>query len=252
MHHLAAFYSALVTGSAYANLAAVADQSLPVDANSNFLPQSEWSVLKTSVLGTALTAARHRSPKLQETFLPEIYPLIAGATVPDSAVLADYDGHGPALRKNDPYNIQASHSDAGTVDVFALVWLGQKVQPAPGGPINRILYTATPTLIKGQWVNYAITTTQQLPSGRYAVVGMQAQGTAHYGVRLVFTGQNQFRPGVIGQPTYPFALRDDYFGNGNFGLYGFFDNTAPPSADSLGLAAGASAVKIWLDLIKVG
>lgn len=252
MHHLAAFYSSVADASVYANLAAASDQSVPVDANGNFLFQSDWKVWATSVIGNGIDAARHRAPILQSLFLPEIYPVIRGATVPDSVPLVNYNANGPQLRKNDPYNIQVSQASGGALDVFAGVWVGDRMTSPPPGPINTILFTATPTLVKGQWVNYALTTTQQLPSGRYAVAGMAAQGTAHYLVRLVFPGQNTFRPGCLGVPTYPFTTREQYFRNGNFGLYGFFDNTAPPTADSLGLAAGANAVKIWLDLIKVG
>lgn len=252
MFHLAAFYSSVADASVYANLAAASDQSVPIDANGNFLLQSDWRVWAVSVLGNGIDAARHRAPILQQLFLPEIYPIVRGATVPDSVPLCDYRGMGPQLRKNDPYNIQVSQASGGALDCFALAWLGDRMQAAPPGPMNKILYTATPTLVKGQWVNYSLTTTQQLPSGRYAVVGMTAQGVAHFGVRLVFPGQNMFRPGVIAQPTYPFYPRDVYFDSGARGLYGYFDNTAPPTADSLGLAAGANAVKVWLDLVKTG
>lgn len=252
MHHLAGFYSSVPDVSVYANLAAAADQSVPIDANGNFLFQSDWRVFAVSVLGNPVQAARFRSPFLAGLFYPEIYPVISAATVPDSVPISHFEGNGPPIKKNDPINIQVSQTSGGAVDTFALMWVGDKMQPAPPGPYLRILYTATPTLVKGQWVNYAITTTQQLPSGRYAVVGMLAQGVGHYGVRLVFPGQNTYRPGCIAQPTYPFFPRDSYFGNGRFGLYGYFDNTAPPTADSLGLVAGANAVKIWLDLVKVG
>jgi hypothetical protein len=252
MHHLVGFYKSVADASVYADLTAANDQSVPTDINGNFLFQSDWKVWAVSVLGNGIDAARHSAPLLRGLFLPEIYPVVRAATVPDSVPICNYHGMGPQLRRNDPYNIQVSQASGGALDVFALAWVGDRIQPAPPGPINKLLCTATPTLVKGQWVNVALTQAQQLPSGRYAVVGMSAQGTAHFGVRLVFPGQNMFRPGCIGQPTYPFYPRDDYFSNGQYGLYGYFDNTAPPTADCFGLAAGANAVKIWLDLVKVG
>lgn len=252
MHHLCGFFSNVADLTVYGDLDGAADQSVPLDINGNFLFQSDWKAWAVSVLGLGLNAARWSAPALRGIFLPEIYPVVLAATVPDSVAICNYHGQGPQFRKNDPTTIQVSQTSGGATDIFALAWVGTTPQQIPGGPINRLLCTATPTLIKGQWVNYSVTQSQQLPSGRYTVVGMAAQGAAHYGVRIVFPGQNTFRPGIICQPTYPQYTRDDYFTNGSYGVYGSFDNTAPPTFDSLGLAAGANAIKIWLDLIKVG
>lgn len=250
MFHLAAFFKTEAGAATLDNITAVQDQSVPIDANGNFLFQTNGKLFAAAVLGATVTAARIRSPLLQATFLPDVYPAMASATVPDNAKLQRWYSSGPPYRVNDPINIQATVSGAG--DVFGLIWCGDSLPAAPGGPILRFPMSATATLVKGQWVNAPLTSTQVLPSGQYAVVGMQVIGTACLAVRLVFVGSNNVRPGVIGQPTYGFDLNEQYFSAGNFGLFGTFLNTSPPSVDILGLAAGAQTPQIWLDLIKIG
>lgn len=249
MFHLAAFFKTEAGAITLDNITAVQDQSIPIDANGNFLFQSDgWKVQALAVLGATLSAARLRSPFLQSILLPDIYPLIVSATVPDNVKLSLFDQYGPGIRKNDPINIQASVTGAG--DVFGLLWAGDGAYQPPPGPMYSMPFTATATLVKGQWVNAPLASTQVLPSGSYAVTGMQVIGTAVAAARLVFVGNNNVRPGVIGQPTLGFDVHRQPFVDGRFGLFGTFDNTSPPTVDLLGLAAGAQTPQIWLDLVK--
>lgn len=250
MFHLAAFFKTEAGAATLDNITAVQDQSIPIDANGNFLVQADnWRIDAILALGATLSAARVRSPLLQSTFLPDIYPFVVSATVPDNVKVANFNKSGPLIRKNDPLNIQASVTGAG--DVFGLMWMSDGSGQVPGGPILRFPMAATATLVKGQWVNAPLTSSQVLPSGRYSVVGMQIIGTAVLAGRLVFVGQNNVRPGTFGQPTLGFSDPWLQFGYGNHSEYGQFDNTSPPTVDLLGLAAGAQTPTVWLDLIKV-
>lgn len=250
MFHLAAFFKTEAGAATLDNLPAASDQSIPLDINGNLLVQQDgWKVLAALAIGSALGQARLRSPLLQSIFLPDIYPVIVSATVPDNAKLSDFAGQGPPIRKNDPLNVQATAT--GATDLFALLWCGDGYTNAPPGPMMRFPMTSSVTLVKGAWVNAALTSTQQLPSGTYAVVGAQIIGTAVLAGRLVFPGQNTFRPGTLGQPTLGMDIAGRPFVYGNAGLWGTFDNTAPPTMDFLGLAAGAQTPQVWLDLIRL-
>lgn len=250
MFHLAAFFKTEAGAATLDNITAVQDQSITIDANGNFLFQNDgWKVQAMAALGATLGQARLRSPFLQSIFLPDLYPVIVSATVPDNAKVSLYGQYGPPIRKNDPINLQATVTGAG--DVFGLMWVGDGAYAPPPGPVYQFPMTATATLVKGAWVNAPLTSTQQLPSGSYAVVGMQIIGTAVLAGRLVFVGNNNVRPDVIGQPTLGFDILNQPFVDGAFGLFGTFDNTSPPTIDLLGLAAGAQTPQVWLDLVKI-
>lgn len=250
MHTLAAFYSALSGTLTYQSLAGVLDQSLTLSANARFIFPAQQKVLGGLVLGTGLTAARHDAPSMRNLVLPEIYPTIVGAVVPDNPNYLDYMGTGPGVLTNEEYAIDASHTGAGPDDVFAGVWITPQFVPAPAGPSYTLVATATPTLVKGAWVNIAMTFNQTLPAGEYTVIGLQVICTSGLFARLVFPGQNQFRPGCIVNPTYGQSQRTLPFRNGNAGLMGRFQNTAQPSIELLGVAAGAQTATIMIDVIK--
>ena len=107
--------------------------------------------------------------------------------------------------------------------------------------------TAAATLAAGTWVNSALTMTQTLPVGTYAVVGLRAIGANLQAARLSFIGGG-YRPGVP-------AVNGD--GDGDFkplrfgmsGEFGRFDNNTIPSVDCLGHTD--TSQRFYLDLIKV-
>lgn len=250
MHTLVAYFKTEAGAATLDTIANVLDQTVPQDGSGNFLFQQNWKVLAAHALGATLGQTRLRSPFLQSTFLPDVYPIVVGATVPDNVDVTVYDDNGPPVMTNDPLGIQATVTGAG--DVFAALWVGDTSAPVRVGPTLRAPFSASVTLVKGSWVNSAITFNQQLPAGKYRIVGLQVIGTAVYAARVVLTGDNRYRPGVLGQPTLGFKIARDVFSFGRFGDFGSFVNTNPPSMDFLGLAAGAQTPQGWMDLVKVG
>lgn len=248
MHTLVAYFKTEAGAATLDTITNVLDQTVPQDGAGNFLFQRNWKVLAAHALGATLGQTRLFSPFLQGVFLPDVYPVTVGATVPDNIAVQDYRNGGPPVLTNDPIGLQASVTGAG--DVFGGLWVGDDASPVKPGPIMRARWTASVTLTKGTWVNAGITFASTLPAGTYRIVGMQVISTACYLARVVLTGDNRYRPGVIAQPTLGFRIMEQMFSGGKFGDFGTFTNTNPPTVDFLGVAAGAQTPIGWFDLVR--
>jgi hypothetical protein len=93
-----------------------------------------------------------------------------------------------------------------------------------------------------------LTLEQDLPSGVYAVVGLDAVGATTQALRLRFPGAT-IAPGcLVQQAAGQFFLGT--FRYGAFGSFGSFDFNQPPTVEAIG-AAGAQAITVFMDIIKV-
>lgn len=253
MHTIAAFYTGANGVSAvYSQLNAVLDQSLPQDGANRFLMPSDYTVIAAYGLGLRLTALRINTPSLRNFILPEIYPVtqaVAPATT-DSPTF--YQNRGPSLKMNEGLELDYSSTSGAADLIWGALWIAPRIIAAPAGPVFTALATTTITAVSGSWVLGILTFNQALPVGKYAVVGMACVAANTVLARLVFTGENNFRPGCMVQKTYGSQYIEDWFRYGGMGLFGYFTNTTLPQLEILGDAAGAAAPTVYLDLVKVG
>lgn len=252
MFYTAGFYKSLTGPLTYATVSAAVDQGLTQGQNGGYILPTKMRVKAAHAAGTVVTAAQINAPSLRNYALPEIYPVTVAATIADSVALQEYGASGPIVQANEEMTIGVSNSGSAATDNWAAIWLVDKQTPAPGGPVITLPATATITSVKGAWALGALTFGTVLPAGQYAVVGLEVTGTGLYLARLVFPGFSQYRPGVIVQSAYGRTDRYGRFRMGNSGLFGSFFNTAQPQLEVFGLAAGASAPTVYLDLVKTG
>lgn len=251
MHTLAAFYKSVTNGSVYDDLTAVTDQALTVSANGKYILRNDQRILKAHVSGINLSAARIDAPSLRAFMLPEIEPANAAATIPTRPPIVDYGSHGPLILRNEELTIEVSRAGADAQPVFGALWITDRVTPAPSGQQFTSVATGSNTLIAGQWNLNQLTFNQTLPAGEYAVTGLRVVcGDAAF-ARLVFPGQNDYRPGCTVDSAYTNFTQPDYFRKGAMGLLGKFVSTAQPSLEVFGLVAGAESLTAYIDLIRL-
>ena len=93
-----------------------------------------------------------------------------------------------------------------------------------------------------------LTFDEDLPRGRYAVVGMRARAAGCVAGRLFLPG-SRWRPGVLGVDA-----QDDVehwrFRNGEMGSFGEFEDTDTLTAQFLSVSAD-TAEDVYLDLIQI-
>ena len=244
-------YSELPTaGATYDAITAVSDPHLTVSGEDIIVPPELPNLVGVYGVGANLTALRVVSPTIRAVCPIDIAPVDKSATPSDVARFADYRENPIALTGEEALNVQASNDAAAGSEtrVTAIVFLADGPITPVRGKIFTVKCTSSTTLTEYQWTNGSLTFSQDLPAGRYQVVGMRAESSGLIAARLVFPGY-PWRPGVIGRTSasQPDILQFRY---GNFGIFGEFDHNRPPTVDFLSSSADTSEV-VYLDLIKV-
>lgn len=251
MHTVAVYYESQSNNVTYDPLAVVTDQCLTPAQSQGYQFPKNYKALAACVMGVNLSAARINAPSLRNLVLPEIYPGIAAATVPTRPSIIDYRGQGPQMLANESVVVETSRAGADAQPVSAALWVTDRFTPAPGGPIYTAVASFTNTLVAGAWTLCTLTFNQTLPAGLYAVVGLNVTCGDSFVSRLVFPGQNQWRPGCVNNLAYGNLIQPNIFTMGYMGKLGEFYNTAQPQLEVFGLVAGAETGAAYLDLIKI-
>ena len=150
------------------------------------------------------------------------------------------------LERGEKLNVEVKNG--GTAHTYALIWLADGAITPVKGSIFTVKATGSTTLTANAWTPVPITFDQDLPAGRYAVVGFRAKSANIIGARLIFVG-GTWRPGVIGVRSYNVDY-DNVFRYGNFGVFGEFEFDQPPQVEVLADTADTSE-EFWFDLIQV-
>jgi hypothetical protein len=133
---------------------------------------------------------------------------------------------------------------------WVLYWFADgPVAPLTDAVIRTVRVTSTVDTVAGAWTNGAITFTDPLPPGRYAIVGARFQSAGMVAVRFVFTDVAH-RPGVLcvddeNDQQHPM------FRMGGMGILGEFESTRIPTIDMLSISADVADILGVLDLVQV-
>lgn len=249
-HHLLAFAGSVANGVTLANVPTVYDPYFTQVNTTQYTHRDSKRIVRTYIRAADASIALIVSPFLRLIGPPNIQPIQTSAAPSDLPPINKFDGSALTLPALDPIELQVSRAGAGADVVQGLLWMADSPPQKIDRPCFPIRATAAITLTTtGSWVAGSITLPQSLPTGKYRVLGMSAQGTGLFAARLVFP-DNQERPGVLAQQAAG-EFDHEWFRRGAFGEYGVFDSVSPPSLECMGYAAG-SAQTIWLDVERVG
>ena len=219
-------------------------------------------IIRAFVMGSGLTAARISSPSLRRMWLYDVPEFLPSSALPSdqavneggSATYTIYRGVPIVDLQVSPLELVPSEKlnvlvkNGGAADTYALIWLADTIPRKVTGKIFTVKATASKTLTANKWTATPINFEQELPAGRYQVVGMRAKSANIIAARLLFVGQ-VWRPGVLGVKTLT-AQYDKIFRMGNMGVFGEFEFDQPPQVEFLASAADTSE-EVYLDLIQV-
>lgn len=233
-------------------LTAIADQHIRVTGDRIYVPSLNKLIAEYAAQANTVTHVQLQSPSLRRVALLDvgicqggIRPSGGESFIPHFNCPLDLEvGEGLEAYINKP-------SDSAIV-ATVLVWLADGVLTPVVGEIFTVKVTATITSILTQWVNGALTFTQTLPVGRYAIVGatMMEAGGDLIGFRFVIPGY-EWRPGSL--TTGDLGAKPNVAQRyGGMGVWGEFDSTTPPSIDIIAAAAASQTVVGYIDLMKVG
>ena len=252
MMHLAAWYQSVDPAAAYVQLAAPADPTISVVTPYIQVPalnQILW------VAGGAENAVAPRMRLVSPSILTKARVQISPLSVATAGPVVPTSPHAVMDLSNSPLKLVPSerlsaelYSDPAAAQIQ---WCGVCFADTPAKPergdIFTTRWTGTTTLSAGVWVNVPLTCDDNLPRGRYKIVGMKAMSATVKFARLFLPG-GTWRPGCLGTVTTD-IVESYLFRGGVLGSWGEFEDIDNLSADFLG-GAGDTTEVVFLDLIQ--
>lgn len=246
MHHLLCYSSSIAQNAVLASVSAIVDEIFTQFSSTVYTYSRPAKIMRMYAFGDSMTQVVLDSPLLRIIGPPNIQPFDTAAAPSTLPPINMPNENGLVLVQNDPLGVKVSRTGAGAATCKILLWMAVSPVPKVMGPVRRIRATSAVTLTQTGWTSGTLTFDQALPTGRYEIVGMGAQGTNLFASRLIMPGE-VLRPGVLAQQTdgeYDWPQ----FAYGNFGGYGTFDSWAPPTVQHMGFGAGSSQ-EVWLDVV---
>lgn len=199
-------------------------------------------------MSTSIARVNLTSPTLRQITNPYFRPIILSARPASNSQIAWFGDQPfmlPALEELGP---TITVTAAGPETSWFLLWLAEQIVPVPPGPIIKIRLTSVTAAGVGVWTMIQSTFETILPSGGYAVVGMEHISATGVAARLAFPNQ-LYRPGTMSHQAAG-DIQDWRLMTRRLGSYGNFLNTAPPQVEVLCTAADA-AHEVYLDVVPL-
>lgn len=249
MHTTLAFCQAAAV-TTEENIAGVTDQSARVSGDDIYIGKYNRIV---GMFGGGHSAQTLRlvSPSLRRVFSPYIHPYYSGAADAYWVVKPVDKCLNPiSLESNEALNALITVSEVhATPRNFCGVNLSDGPIAPVFGDIRSIVMEASATMTIGVWTNHSLTFPEDLPVGRYQVVGAQCRSNNVGIFRLVPLGED-YRPGGLidaGDKIIDTTGQRE----GKQGIWCEFDQLTPPSLDVC-MATAGTWYSLKLDLIRVG
>jgi hypothetical protein len=155
----------------------------------------------------------------------------------------------PLIPGTDFFNIQLSTTNAGAADYMAFAWMSESMPAKDRRPCRTVRATTNAVGVTGTWQAGTLTLTDNIPGGRYALVGAAGFGTNLIAARFLFPGQTK-RPGFLAQQAATqFEL--DECRRGNMGTWGEFENEALPTVEIMSNGATVADFQLFLDIVPL-
>lgn len=248
MFHTLAWFENIAQDAA-ADIQPVVDDIITIQ-NNHFLPQRDKDLLWAAFLSADSVTARIITPSLRQITTPYIRPVNPTLLPGNQPNVADYRANPLRLRGLEELQIEAEQTAVGAADVYIVAGVQDSAMiPMPAGDVYSLRGVGTTTVVADAWSTVAITWQDTLPSGNFAVVGLEVFSTTGIAGRLIFEDQ-VLRPGCIGGLTEEDATHE-MFRKGGLGVWGRFQSNRMPIPQFLCTAADTAQI-VYLDIIRVG
>lgn len=246
MFHTVAWFEA-VAATATETMTPITDQIIAIK-NTRFFPTKNYDLLYAYAGGPNLARARILTPSLRQVSSPWISPIGATTEPGNDPNVADYRSNPLVLRGLEEVEVEATDAATGD-DVYCVQGWGQGMQPAPAGDVYTMRGTGTTTAVAATWTTIALTWDNQLPVGRYALVGGHFESITGVAWRTIFEDQIP-RPGGLAVDSGA-ERTAAMFRKGGLGIWGTFDSNRMPEFEVLCTAAD-TAQTLLIDFVRTG
>ena len=248
-----AWWQSVNPANAYVQLAAPFDPTVFVQSPKIMCPLLNNVVLMSTGLETTVQPrSRLVSPSLLTLDRWQICPFnnaAAAAVVPLSPPrYMDLRDSPIVLTPGEMLTNEILSNPAAAQIQWTVICLADGPIKVVAGKIYTVRLTSAVAVTAGAWSAIQPVFDDQLPRGRYQLVGLRGQSATVVALRAIIPGY-AWRPGVLGSPNLQDA-EFKYTRMGGMGVFGEFEDTAPPSIEWLCNAADAAQI-IFYDLIQV-
>jgi hypothetical protein len=253
MFHLAGWSEDIDPAGLYNLLNAIADTQITWALTNIQVPSLNQIVaLAGGAENTAEPIMRMVAPSLRTRSLFQISPLNTGAAAhiePDTPPkILDLRRTPLVMVPGENVQVELNSNPAAVQWQWCFAWFADGPIAPVGGSIFTVRAVGATALVAGTWTNVPLVFDENLPRGRYQIVGMKAISAECQAARLVVP-DSRWRPGVLGCDT---VTDVDWkgFRYGNFGVFGEFEDTDALTVDFHSSAADAAEI-VYLDLIQL-
>ncbi len=231
-----------------------AEQSVTIRGNAIQVPTLSQILAAAAGVEIAVESfARFVSPSLRQLLLENIEPFssaAAGAVTPASPhPVLDRRTSPVPLVPGEALTFELSSNPAAAQIQWGVIWLADGPVAPVAGPIRTARATGATALVASAWTAVPLSFTEDLPRGRYQLVGLRARSAGLVAARVVFVGPSaQARPGCLGSIAQQ-HIHHEMFRMGQLGVWGEFEDIEPPQIECLAVSADA-AEDFYLDLIQ--
>lgn len=255
MMHLAAFYQSVDPAGVFVQLAAPDDSQLTVKSPKIQVPALNQIIAIAGLLdNTVAPELRLVAPSLLLLSRHQVAPLnvaVAAAVAPMSPHrLQDLRNNPIILVPSEQLTVEILTNPALPQIQSVLILFADKAPTPIVGKMFTARASVANALVPGTWSANTLTFDDQLPRGRYAIVGFRCESTTVIASRINIP-QQAFRPGCMGSLTSS-DIADSMFRSGELGSWGEFEDVDNLNVETLAAAADAAAVQeYFVDLIQV-
>lgn len=245
--HLSAFYLSSASISALTKVPAVQSVFDNVQ-NNNVVVGAFNNIIAAHGFALDMTRAQLQSPTLEIPGYPDIRPFnIAVPTNAVSPAVQRWFDSPLVLKPTEQLSYYATDNiGTGSDNIYGAVIFADKPPAPTKGAYRTLKLTGTTTLTAFSWTQVQLTFEDNLPVGKYTVIGARAKSSGCVYFRLGYPGL-AYRPGGIGVQSDS-AQEPSWQRAGGMGEWFTFDNTVILSADFLA-GSGDTSEEVELDVI---
>jgi hypothetical protein len=251
MFHLSAYQSSIANDGNLHQLTEIPDSILPASGE-GLLSSSLAFLHALAFVGTSLTRGQMQAPSLRDYGNVDVEPVNDGTAFESPPRYQDYSQRPIPLAQSEEWDLFAAQDNGEDSETeTGFLWSSNGMLDAyPAKKIVQIHWSASVTLVSGEWSLIQMTLAQPLYPGQYAIVGARLRSAGALAFRFVPSGNPTgaaWRPGGIGVQATD-QLEPDRQRRGGWGKWMDFTNTTVPQIEVFSLSDDTSEEGI-IDII---
>lgn len=243
MFHTSAYSASIANDGALHQLTEIPDAILPA-SGLGLLSSNLAYIMAVAYVGTSITRGQFQAPSLRDYGNLDTEPTNIGTVIESPPRLDDFSLKMIPAAQSEEWDMFAAQNNVSASEILTgVLWSSDgQIVPVPPKKIVQIHWSASITLVSGQWSLIQMTMAQPLAAGTYALVGARVKSAGILAFRFVPSGSVQAtvaRPGGLGVQAFD-GLDYPRQRRGGWGTWLTFTNTTVPQVEIFSLSADTS------------